>query len=52
MYGLRSFIIVLQELQCLQHCLHVDIIRVIGIKHSPSFIRLHIPVSEIAKCIA
>ena len=30
MYGLR---LVLQELQCLQHCLHVDIIRVIGIYH-------------------
>ena len=28
-YGLRLFIVVLQELQCLQCCLHVDIIRVI-----------------------
>ena len=45
-YGLRLFIVVLQELQC---CLHVDIIRVIT---SPSFVRLELLVSEIAKCIA
>ena len=30
MYGLRLFIVVLQELQCLPNCLHVSIIRVIG----------------------
>ena len=29
MYGLRLFIVVLKELQCLQGCVHVDIIRVI-----------------------
>ena len=46
MYGLRLFIVVLQELQCF---LHVDIIRVII---SPSFVCLHLLVSEIAKCIA
>ena len=45
MYGLTLFIVVLQELQC-----HVGIIRVIGISiTSPSFICLHLLVSEIAK---
>ena len=43
MYGLRLFIVVLQELQC---CLHVDIIRVICIYHL-SFVWLHLLVSEI-----
>ena len=33
MYGLRLFIVVLQELQCLPNCLHVCIIRVVGLYH-------------------
>ena len=34
-------------------CLHVRIIRVIGYYHfTPNFVFLHLPVSEIAKCIA
>ena len=33
MYGLRLFIVVLQELQCLPNCLHVFMIRVIGCYH-------------------
>ena len=49
MYGLRLFIVVLQELHCLPNCLHVSIIRVIT---SPSFVALHLPVCEITKCIA
>ena len=44
--------VVLQELQCLQCCLHVDIIRVIGIYHFTKFRSSNLPVSEIAKCIA
>ena len=32
-YGLRLFIVVLQELQCLPNCVHVNIIRVIGSYH-------------------
>ena len=46
MYSLRLFIVVLQELP---NCLHVCMISVIT---SPSFIALHLLVSEIAKCIA
>ena len=49
MYGLRMFIVVLQELHCLPNCLHVFMIRVIT---SPSFVALHVMVSEIAKYIA
>ena len=40
---------VLQELQCLQCCLHVELEVSIT---SPSFVHLHLPVTEIAKCIA
>ena len=42
MHCLRLFIVVLQDLQCLQCCLHVDIIRVIGIFNFTKF-RLSIP---------
>ena len=42
MYYPRLFIVVLQDLQCLQCCLHVDIIRVIGIFNFTKF-RLSIP---------
>ena len=49
MYCLRLFIVVLQELLCLLNCLHVCVIRAIT---SPSFVTLHLLVSEIAKCIA
>ena len=37
MYDLRLFIVVLQELQCLPNCLHVCIIRVIGLHHFTRF---------------
>ena len=47
MYGLRLFIVVLQELHCL---LHVCMIRVAFT--SPSFLTQHLLVSEIAKGIA
>ena len=50
MYSLRLFIVVLQELHCFPNCLHVCMIRVRDT--SPSFIALHLLVSEIAKCIA
>ena len=33
MYGLRLFIVVLQELHCLPNCLHVFMIRVRGCYH-------------------
>ena len=49
MYGLRLFIVVLQELHCLSNCLHVFMEVAIM---SPSFVTLHLLVSEIAKCIA
>ena len=53
MYGLRLFIVVLQELQCLTNCLHVSIIRVIGVyQFTKYFACLHLQVFEIAKCIA
>ena len=46
MYGLRLFIVALQELYCLPRSeLEVAIM-------SPSFVTLHPLVSEIAKCIA
>ena len=48
-YGQRLFIVALRELQCLQCCLQVDILRIIT---SPCFVCLHFLVSEIAKCIA
>ena len=34
MYGLRLFIVVLQELQCLPNCLHIIIIRYVQHQHS------------------
>ena len=37
MYGLRLFIVVLQELQCLPNCLHVIIIRDVGFYHFIKF---------------
>ena len=37
MYGLRLFIVVLQELHCLLNCLHVCIIRVSGCYHITKF---------------
>ena len=49
MYGLRQFIVALQELHCLSNCLHACMIRV---SKSPSSITLYLLVSEIAKCIA
>ena len=45
MSGLRLFIVVLQELQCLPNCLHVSII-IVSIT-SPSFVCLHLQVFEI-----
>ena len=38
MYGLRLFIVVLQELHCIQNCLHVCMIRVRCCYH---FIKFH-----------
>ena len=49
MYGLRLFIVVLQEVQCLPNCLHVSIIDIIDFYHFTKFL---CSVSEIAKCIA
>ena len=49
MYGLRLFIVVLQELHCLPNCLHICMIRVRGCYHFTNALLL---VSEIAKCIA
>ena len=37
MYGLRLFIVVLQELHCLPNCLHVFMNRVIGCYHVTKF---------------
>ena len=37
MYGLRLFIVVLQELHCLSNCLHVFMIRVRGCYHITKF---------------
>ena len=37
MYGLRLFIVVLQELHRLPNCLHVFMIRVIGCYHVTKF---------------
>ena len=44
MYGMRLVIVVLQEIR---NWVHVSIISIT----SPSFVALHLPVSEIAKCI-
>ena len=48
MYGLRLFIVVLQEVYCLLNCLHVCMIRPIT---SQSFVTLHLLVSEIANVL-
>ena len=37
MYGLRLFIVVLQELHCLSNCLHVFMIRIRGCYHVTKF---------------
>ena len=37
MYGLRLFIVVLQELHCLPNCLHACMIRVRGCYHITKF---------------
>ena len=37
MYGLRLFIVVLQELHCILKCLHVCMIRVRGCFHITKF---------------
>ena len=37
MYGLRLFIVVLQELHCLPNCLHTYMIKVIGFYHFTKF---------------
>ena len=50
-YGLRLFIVVLQELYCLLSCLHVCMIRVRGWYHITSFLTLHLLVSEIANVL-
>ena len=52
MYGLKLFIVALQELHCLPNCLHVCTITVRGAITSPSFVTLLLLVSEIAKYIA
>ena len=49
MYCLRLFIVVLQELHCLPNCLHAELEVAIT---SPTFVTLHLLVSEVAKCIA
>ena len=51
MYHLRLFIVVLQELQCLICCLHVDIIRVIHVGIH-QFTKFHLTTPSRAKCIA
>ena len=51
MYGLRLFIVVLQELPCLPNCLHVCMIRVRGCYHITKVFALYLMVSEIAKYI-
>ena len=51
MYGLRLFIVLLQELYCLPDCLYVCMIRVIGCYHFTLF-PCSTPGSDIAKCIA
>ena len=49
MYGLRLFIVVLQELHCLPNCVSSKLEVAIT---SPSFVALYLMVSEIAKYIA
>ena len=51
-YGLRLFIVVLQELHCLPNCLHVCMIRVRCYNHFTKFRYSTLSGSEIAKCIA
>ena len=48
MYGLRLFIVVLQELHYLPNCLHVCVIRVRGCYHITKFFALYFMVFEIA----
>ena len=48
MYGLRLFIVVLRELQCLPNCLHTFTVKVRGRYH---ITKSTLPVFEIAKCI-
>ena len=48
MYGLRLFIVVLQELHYLPNYLHICMMIAIT---SPNFVALHLLVSERAKCI-
>ena len=50
MYGLRLFIVVLQELHCLPNCLHVCMMRELEV--AITSLSLLLLVSEIAKCIA
>ena len=52
MYGLRLFIVVLQELHCLPNCLHVCMIRVRCYYHFTKFRCSTLSGSEITKCIA
>ena len=49
MYGLRLFIVVLQELHCLPNCLHVCMIRVAIT--SPSFVTLYLIVSALPEAV-
>ena len=49
MYGVRLLIVVLQELQCCNCIVYKKVLDPIT---SQSFVALHLPVSEIAKCIA
>ena len=51
-YGLRLFIVVLQELQRLLNCLHTYMIKVRGRYHVTKIRCTTLPVSEMAKCIA
>ena len=50
MYGLRLFIVVLQELQCLPNCLHTYMVKVRGRYHSTKICCTTL--SSSAKCIA
>ena len=43
MYGLRLFIVALQELHCLPNCLHVCMIRVRGCYHFTKFFAIMSP---------
>ena len=50
-YGLRLFIVVLQELHCLLNYLHVCMIRVRGWYHITKFCRLFIVVLQELHCL-